>query len=536
MDLFRLLIFFPLVSAEEARKIREVHIATARRNFNTLRMKGWATYHEVGRGGHREYRWCLTERGVHHFFPGGDAPWWLCREGIEILLERVEMLRACYGRLPELLWGWGRWWFEGDRAPELLRVEFLRPNRQGFGAIESDLRQSGLIQFTVELQGGTHLLWCWVGKELRAPLLKHKWQARFAGLWTNSAERESERRRNWLIDQRDPDYDPTPRVSGIVFVGADDWALELVVNELPLDELNRQPVALTNAEGTERYMFGKVRPAPLDRVGNWPVDTSVGRPQKVVNPLDGPHAEDFLGDVLPARILDLVEEWSGLRVRDIARLTHVGSGQVRPVVQHMFEGDWLVERGDMLYLGERGIKSGARRDRIRPSTVRTRVAAALQEDHKAVGRHKWHTIAVNETMIRLAEAGYAPVPGWRAVKDLAGRTQLKPDLVFYAIGPFGAGHYCVEVERTAKHPEQVDDKLHPYEVAHSLGMLSLLLKGVIFITEKPEQEALFQDLGKNLPLLTATLPEVKRGRLWSMETVWKVGGKRVSMTGGRPES
>ena len=50
----------------------------------------------------------------------------------------------------------------------------------------------------------------------------------------------------------------------------------------------------------------------------------------------------------------------------------------------------------MLYLGRVGILYVARRDRVSPDIVRTRVEGNIAMDHRPVGAHHRHTIAVND--------------------------------------------------------------------------------------------------------------------------------------------
>ena len=162
----------------------------------------------------------------------------------------------------------------------------------------------------------------------------------------------------------------------------------------------------------------------------------------------------------------------------------------------------------MLYLAHTGILHVARRDRVSPDIVRGRVNNAIIQDHRPVGPHRLHTIAVNQIMVWLHENGITAYAGWRAIQDLW-FTQLAPDLVFYADTVLGLGVYNVEVERTAQHPEQVGDKVAPWRVAANNGVEAR----VIFIVENPAVEPLFRYQGEGLPLLTSTIRDVRMGPL-----------------------
>lgn len=167
----------------------------------------------------------------------------------------------------------------------------------------------------------------------------------------------------------------------------------------------------------------------------------------------------------------------------------------------------------------------ARRDRVSPNRIQVRVRDAIKQDHKPVGSHRRHTVAVNQVMIRLREAGITAYPGWRAVMDIPGATQLKPDLVMFAETPLGMYLYYIEVERTAVHPDQVARKLFPYREAQRTGKFA----PAIFITERPEAEDFFRRQSRGLPVLTCTLADTKRGPLAGESTVWRHDGQPVPL-------
>ena len=198
-------------------------------------------------------------------------------------------------------------------------------------------------------------------------------------------------------------------------------------------------------------------------IPNDAVEPKLGNPLNLGGPNQPRHPEDSLGTALQAHILEWVAEWSGLTVRNLARLSKRKKQTVEDVCRHMTEESWLQERGGMLYLGETGIKYVARRDRVAPESVRNRVNNDMREDHKAVGGLRLHTQAVNRTMIACCEARLPVFAGWRLVRDYPElATQLKPDLIILAQSILGEGLHLVEVERTATEPERVKGKLDPY--------------------------------------------------------------------------
>ena len=512
MEVNRILDFMPLCTPEEGAVASDVHPSTVRRHFHALEEKKRATYHVVGRGGHTEQRWCYSSSGLTHHYPESMAPWWLRASGIRTLIPRVEQTRAAYRILPRLFFEQGKEWHEKAEPPQLCGIRFLRPVGQG-----PEMAKSGMIQLVGVYTDGIQLLCCYLGKELLRSVFAEKWANRCMGLHTYTQSQADDLDRNIFVEPRSSDYDLIPRLAGNVIIAADLLAMDIALQTIPREEFpDREPYLFITADGKYWRCERKTLSGSTGWLSNLPVKGKLGKPERAISP-DVPHPADILGEVLVARILELVEDWSGPTVRQIARLTRRTKQKVREALQRMIGEDWLVEKRGMHYLGKAGISYVAKRDRVSEDTVETRVAAAIKDDHKPVGAQFLHTKAVNEVMIRLVEARVPVFPGWRSVTDLEGTTQLKPDLVFFAETKLGFARYHVEVERTAKHPEQVKEKLEPYILAYSLGWQD----GVIFITETARAEALFQQWGGGLPMLTSTIREVKRGPVWGVDTVWR---------------
>ena len=525
MDGYDMLDHCPLITVEEAAPIMEVDVRTARRRFNALRGSGLATYRVVGRGGHREQRWVLTPVGVEKRYDD-SPPWWHMESGQRVLLRRVEMLRGLYRALPMVFKGLGVEWYQGAETPRLLRCTLIRGPRG-----RQAKQEAGLIQAVLEYTNGFNIFVCWVGNQVRVPQMLEKWKVRFSGLRTHTLDEFLDQGRT-SFDQIDPNFDWDPRPSGYLVLAPDWWAANSADKNLPREGYRGavQPFLFIDVSDMRGFSVGTVEPRPHDWIDNPPEFRRwrAGRIPRFLRPDAPPEAADLLGMAVPAATLDLVSGWSGLRRQDLARRLARSKGDViDPVVDEMIAGKWLQEVNGMLYPAGTGILHVARRDRVSADTVRGRVAAAIKLDHLPVGSHRRHTIAVNQVMIRLHESGMTPWEGWRAVENV-GSTQLAPDLVIFAVTLLGRGVYPIEVERTAVHPEQVADKLHPWSVAAEEGSP----RPVIFIVENPEVEVLFQTLGAGLPLLTSTLREVRRGPLQGDHTVWRFRGQPVAMYSG----
>ena len=520
MEALEVLSDFPLINAAEAAAIMGVHVTTARRRFQELIKDGLATYGPVGRNGHREQRWILTREGVERQFQFlEDVPWSLKEPGIRSLYGRIEQLRALYRIAPSLFDGRGRDWHELPFTPRLTGCRFIRGASRGAGLIQA------VLTYTPDIT----IFFCWVGSHLQESQMMQRWERRFAGLETYSESDYFDSLRNPFIDPPDPDHDPTPYPSGYLVVASDGLAMLQAGRNLPRDcGFDRiQPFLFVNAKSDDTFCEGVVRPRPHDTVRHaetWPPG-EIGNPQRAAG-FDGTsRPEDILGGAVASQSFDLVAEWPGLRVKDIARRCQRSGKEVHALIQDMTRADLLQEHDEMLYLGERGILYLSRRDRVSAESVRRRVKGAAAQDHRQVGSHRRHTIAVNQLMLRLYESGITPFAGWRAVLNIPNVTQPNPDLVIYADTPLGVGLYYIEVERTAVHPMQVSRKIGPYREAHRMDRYA----PVIFITEKPEAEELFRRQSRGLPVLTCTLADTRRGPLAGESTVWRHDGKPVPL-------
>ncbi|WP_428117915.1 hypothetical protein [Candidatus Poriferisodalis sp.] len=116
--------------------------------------------------------------------------------------------------------------------------------------------------------------------------------------------------------------------------------------------------------------------------------------------------------------------------------------------------------------------------------------------------------------------------GWRAEVNLPDITQVKPDLVvLVAEGPFGAGPYCLEYERSASTPTEVHRKLGPYRKSAWQGQPLPVL--VVCDTGRAVQN--FQTTIFGLPLLATQFETAVAGPLTGDATVWTHESEAVSL-------
>ena len=87
-----------------------------------------------------------------------------------------------------------------------------------------------------------------------------------------------------------------------------------------------------------------------------------------------------------------------------------------------------------------------------------------------------HNDGVNRLVVRFAREGAQAVAGWRGEVNVPGLTQVRPDLLVQVSGgALGPGTHCIEFERTAVSPQEVEYKLGPYRRMAAAGRALPLL-------------------------------------------------------------
>ena len=562
MDTQERLADMALVSAKELAEIEGCAMSTVNRRLEALRLSASADYVVAGRSSRPERRWFLTKIGLYEVFPerhrhGKIYP---DHSHYHSYLFLDDMDHQHPGKIPTatgLLW----------LADRLVRVEafyktaaslFLGKEGQGWLKEPGDVRLKrwlwlqgdGLVHAVGEYDQVGYVGFCWVGKQARVPNLRKMWRERYL-------EKH--------LDLDMPSYSPVPiglfnlddqtldlswDLSGYVVVGADLLSVLQARQNLPTDNGTHELAFMfkTLNDEIEPLYDGRVRPLP-HRVADRFADHDIGSPG---TKSWGKHWNTLNG-VLVSRILGLIEEWDALTAADIRkRCPQAGGKQVIACLKAMVEAGFVFVWDGHHYLGKEGAKYVARRDGVPFGTVWKRVKGYNPCDQKHVHteceqrrirRHRGqlrHNKGVNAIAWVLTEAGIPVFNGWRGVINIAGNTQVSPDLVV-AIRTRGHEVLCyIEYERTAVNPTPVERKESPYFRAALAGRPI----PVIFVCEKPEAAHLFQvthrkltadskeDSGGDYPgftLMTATLDEVLTGPVVGEWTVWKDDGVPVSV-------
>ena len=165
------------------------------------------------------------------------------------------------------------------------------------------------------------------------------------------------------------------------------------------------------------------------------------------------------------------------------------------------------------------MKRAANMSRVLPSVIRSRHWAYLDRWYRE--HEERHNDGVSRLVVRFAREGVEAVAGWRGEINVPNLTQVRPDLlVQMSEGSLGAGAYCIEFERTAVVPQDVEHKLGPYRrMAASGRPLPLLM-----VCETAQGRANFRAAAGALPMLTATLERALAGPVTGGVTVWSRNG------------
>ena len=539
MDVFDWLCMMPWAAAENLGRVGEVARSTVNRQLNVLHGDALVVSRMVGRRRPATRRWFpsgpgLEERyasdhgaeahGPHDhihdpLFPDMEdhqhVPWWLGDAGLRELYQRLEQLEAFYQLLPTLFHGEGRHWLAGGAEASLVEVRFLRRGQ--------------LVELIGTYEGGIEIAFCWVGRQLRPRLMMEKWARRFSHpyLVCVSEAQELERKRNELVELPDPDFDPTPQLAGYVLIGPDEWAVRQAMDLLPRHGYLREDAFSWWVADRELWRVGQhglVRPVE-DRVVDRFEKTLAGEPEKVAPPADvkggrdGPPKPAVLSRVLANRMLGFSEEWPAMREEDYVDLCDEFRGPVSQTLADLVNEGLLANVEDVYYQADPAMIYAAGRDRISVSTIRSRVGSFLDAD---MGWHR-HYLEHNGGMVRIVRAfkrqGIRVYGGWRGVVHIPRVTQVQPDGVMYAEGPFGRGVYLVEYERAATTPEEVLDKLGPYRRAAGARPLR-----AAWICETERGARRFLGLSQGLQAMVTTLAELEAGPRAGRGTVWRSAG------------
>ena len=202
-------------------------------------------------------------------------------------------------------------------------------------------------------------------------------------------------------------------------------------------------------------------------------------------------------------------------------LQEIVGGSASEVARHLgkFVDTGLVAVFDgRHYLSELGMRRTVHMSRVLPSVIRRPHGTYLDRWYWQHADH--HNDGVNQLFVRFARERVDVAAGWRGEMNVPGLTWVRPDLlVQVSEGALGAGAHCIEFERTAVAPQDVNHKLAPYRRMAAGRPLLLLM-----VCETGRGEVNFRAAGGMLPMLTATLERALAGPVTGGVTVWSRNG------------
>lgn len=525
--------------------------------LHALRDAGWLESVSRGMLLPRQERWFLTRHAVELIYDGGHAqgsfpgesavspfepesangrlggvrgqpPWTATARGVRTCLRRLAALELIYGLAPVLV-------RDGlvirSPVPERKPAEANGSGGCCNGADECAderwsmtdfrlLRRSGFYHAVAHFRGGLWVTFTYVGVHASERVIRRKHEHRFWGLDCYSSSED----RFFHISNRNfyESPDQVVKPSAQVIVAADDLAAELVRGALRTDV----PTLICNPSGacTDPVRARRSR----DRISDPVSEPNVGRPEVLrrwwrrnldLDAIRGP-AEFWL--------FMTIAEFPAMRVRWLGDVAVSSSRMTRwalaMTLDRFVETALVAEFDGRYYLAESGIRRAANLSRVLPEIIRRRHAA-----YHAAGfrrQEQWHNDGVNRLAQAIAREGSTPFGGWRAELNLQNITQVKPDMVLLVTeGPFGPGRYCVEYERSAVAPSDVQRKLAVYRKCAAAGRPQPLL----VVTDTERAAFNFAEIGSELPLMSVSLEAALDGPMTGDPNVWRLDGDPVPL-------
>ena len=560
----------PLASVANLAPVLELDEERVRRMLGALRGGGWVTSIVRGMTERRQHRWFLTRRavdllyvtdhqhtapreearaeGLAAFHPEGElpedyrerfaqdhdhpahledqgnspfaaagdsadtngggpdhehSPWTATSRGIETSLRRLSMLEPVYRLAPDLLQSGRVNRPAGDTsASREVRMTDFRL-----------LRHGGFYHAVARYGPDVWTPFTYAGLHATERALRRKEQHRFWGVDCYSHEEDRYLRIGNRVFYEDPDQVVEP--SAQIVVAADAWARLLARNTLS----GSTPTLFCTPDGqcSEAVELRPSRDLVSDPAGH----PTVGRPEQAGLWLrDNPDMEAVDG-LAAHRLFLTICQFPAMRASWLREIVGGNSSEVSRHLRRFVQTGLVAVFDGRHYLSDLGMRRAANMSRVLPSIIRSRHGAYLDRWYRE--HEQRHNDGVNRLVVRFAREGVLAVAGWRGEVNVPGLTQVRPDLlVQVSQGTLGAGTHCIEFERRAVQPFQVEHKLGPYRRMAAAGRpLPLLM-----VCETAQGRRNFRAAAGTLPMLTTTLALALAlaGPVTGPVTVWSRDG------------
>ena len=222
---------------------------------------------------------------------------------------------------------------------------------------------------------------------------------------------------------------------------------------------------------------------------------------------------------LAHRLFLAVCQFPAMRASWLSEITGVSASEVSRHLRRFMNTGLVAVFNGRHYLSELGMRRAANMSRVLPAIIRSRHGAYLDRWYRE--REEHHNDGVNRLVVRFTREGVQVIAGWRGEINVLNLTQIKRDLLVQVNeGTLGPGFHCIEFERRAVVPHQVEHKLGPYRrMAASGRPLPLLM-----VCETARGRANFQAAAGTLPTLITTLERALEGPVIGAATVWSRDG------------
>ena len=429
-------------------------------------------------------------------------PWTATSRGVEMFLRRLAMLEPVYRLAPDL-------------------ISSGRVNRP-----VDDTAASGEVRMTdfrLLRHGGFYHAVARYGEDVWTPFT-------YAGLHaTERVIRRKEQHRFWGVDCYLSDEDRYLRIGNRTFYEDPDQEVEPSAQVVvAVDAWDRVLARNTLSQASTATLFctpdGQCTPAvelrpSRDLVSDPSGHPVVGRPESADIWLRQNPDVAAVDGRLAHRLFLTICQFPAMRASWLAEVAGGSSGEVSRHLGRFVDTGLVAVFDGRHYLSELGMRRAANMSRIQPYIIRTRHGAYLDRWYRE--HEQTHNDGVNRLVVRFAREGVEAVAGWRGEVNVPGLTQVRPDLlVQVSAGALGPGTHCIEFERSAVAPYDVNHKLGPYRRMAAAGRpLPLLM-----VCETARGRATFRSVAGTLPMLTAILERALAGPLTGPVTVWSRDG------------
>ena len=256
-----------------------------------------------------------------------------------------------------------------------------------------------------------------------------------------------------------------------------------------------------------------------------PQARSIGHPEAAAIG-EGPDLVN-LGGMREYRLFTFLSDFRGATKANLATAFHMSRGAVTTVVDRLEDRGLVTNAGKNFYVTQRGLDMLTARDRV--DVDRLVEVTHLDPEGKDATKERRHDSAVAEVAAKFREAGMPVAAGWRWIVSWD-NGQLVPDLwVQVPVPGREEGIWvAVEVEFSARTEKRIEaEKLRSYRLAPIRLNKTFPM---LVITGEALPAKRFDDLARDLPMLTTTLKEFLTGVWEGPESVLRRKGCPVGLT------